>query len=103
MKYLFKPSWLNDNEEDYDPPHIKRFTDHIGMLLQKHADDQCEMFTRMMLEARTCGIMDAIAAFCLSRGSVNARIQDVMEKFEIDPEEVAEYCQYIIDTEDDED
>lgn len=103
MKYHFNPSWLNDDAEEYDPPHIKRFTHNVEELLQKYTDDQCKVFTRMMLEARACGVMDAIAAFCLSRGSVNARIQDVMEKLEVDPKEVAEYCQYIIDTEDDED
>ena len=51
MKYLFKPSWLNDNAEEYDPPHIKRFTHNVEELLQKYTDDQCEVFTRMMQEA----------------------------------------------------
>lgn len=104
MKYYVPDKWLNDPEddEDYDPPHLKRFRKNFGELLGQLAKDQSKMFAKMMLEARLCGVMDAFAAFYLSDGSFDARVHNAMETLEIDPKDVAEYCRYIIETDDEE-
>ena len=104
MKYFVPMDWLQDDEGEEDvPPHYKRFGENLEALLKEHAQDQRKTYVSMMMEARACGLMDAIAFFCLADGTADDRIRGIIEKFEVDPNDVAAYIQYIVNLPDEED